>query len=41
MESLDPIRVDLETEPSAVRAFVPLLGERRAIHRPGFGCTLE
>jgi len=41
MEALDPIQIEMTDEPSSVRAFVPLLGERLAVHREGFGCTLE
>ena len=41
MPSLDPIQLEVRSQPRSVRAFVPLLGERIAVHRDGFGCTLE
>ena len=31
----------LELDGPRVRAFIPLLGARSAIHRPGLGCSLE
>ncbi len=37
-ESMDPIQVEVEQR---VRAFVPGFGERFAVYREGFGCTLE
>ena len=37
--SMDPIQLELDG--ARVRAFVPLLGDRVAVHRPGFGCSLE
>ena len=40
-DSMDPIRVEILTEPSGVRAFVPWLGERSATWRRGLGCTLR
>jgi hypothetical protein len=41
LASLDPIQLEVRSEPRAVRAFVPLFGERIAVHRDGLGCTLE
>jgi len=37
--SMDPIQLELRE--ARVRAFVPLFGERTAIHRDGLGCALE
>lgn len=39
LETMDPIQLELEG--ARVRAFIPLLAERVAVHRPGFGCSLE
>jgi len=39
--SMDRIQVEVQREPPRVRAFVPLFGERSAVHREGLGCTLE
>ena len=40
-ESMDPIQLEVLREEERVRAWVPLLGERTAVHREGLGCTLE
>lgn len=40
-ESMDRIKLEVLQDPPAVRAFVPLLGERIAVWRDGFGCTLQ
>ena len=40
-ESMDRIRLELLRGQQRVRAWVPGLGERTAVHRPGLGCTLE
>jgi hypothetical protein len=39
--SMDPIQLEVRGEEQRVRAFVPALGERSAVHREGLGCTLE
>jgi hypothetical protein len=39
--SLDPIAFELRRDEQRVWAGVRLLGERIAVHRAGFGCTLE
>ena len=39
--SMDRIRLEVLRDESRVRAWIPALGERTAIHREGFGCTLE
>lgn len=41
MQSMDPIQLEVHDDPPGVRAFVPLLGERRASYREGLGCTLH
>ncbi len=38
---MDPIRVEVRSDENRVRAWIPALGDRTAIHREGFGCTLE
>ncbi len=40
-ESSDPVRAEVLTAEQAVRAWVPLLAERRATYTDGTGCTLE
>ncbi len=40
-ESMDPIQVEVLSEPEGVRAFVALFGERIATWRDGLGCTLQ
>ena len=40
-EMMDRIRVEVLRDAGRVRAWVPGLGERTAVHRDGFGCTLE
>ena len=40
-ESMDPIQVEVLSEPEGIRAFVPLFGERIATWRDGLGCTLQ
>jgi len=40
-ESMDPIQVEVLRDEERVRAWIPLLGERTAVHREGLGCTLE
>ncbi len=39
--SMDPIELEILRDQERVRAWVPGLGERTAIHREGLGCTLE
>jgi hypothetical protein len=39
--SMDAIQVAVLRDEERVRAWIPGLGERTAIHREGFGCTLE
>ncbi len=39
--STDPIALEVLRDPDRVRAWVTGFGERTAIHREGFGCTLE
>jgi hypothetical protein len=39
--AMDPIQIELLPAEGRVRAFVPLLGKCSAIHREGFGCSLE
>lgn len=39
--SMDPIQLEVLRDEERVRAWVPALGERSALHREGFGCTLE
>lgn len=39
--TMDPIRVEVLRDEERVRAWVPALGERSAIHHEGLGCTLE
>jgi hypothetical protein len=39
--SMDPIEVEVLRDEERVRAFIPALGERSAVHREGLGCTLE
>ncbi len=39
--SMDPIRVEVLRDENRVRAWIPALGERTAIYREGFGCTLD
>jgi hypothetical protein len=39
--SMDPIRVEVLRDEGRVRAWIPALGERTAIHREGLGCVLE
>ena len=41
MSVLDPIELELSEAPPTVRAFVPLLGERRAVYRDELGCMLD
>ena len=41
LASLDRIQLEVRSQPRSVRAFVPLFGERIAVHRDGLGCTLE
>jgi hypothetical protein len=40
-ESSDPIRAEVLDAEQAVRAWVPVLAERRATYTDGTGCTLE
>jgi len=40
-ESMDPIRLEVRHDEKRVRAWLPALGERTAIHREGLGCVLE
>ncbi len=40
-ETMDPIRLEVLRDEGRVRAWIPTLGERTAIHREGLGCTLE
>jgi len=39
--SMDPIRLEVLRDENRVRAWIPALGERTAIHTEGLGCTLE
>lgn len=39
--SMDQIQIEVLRDEGRVRAWVPALGERTAIYRDGFGCTLE
>ncbi len=39
--SMDPIQLEVRSGENRVRAWIPALAERTAIHREGFGCTLE
>jgi len=41
LDSMDPIRVQILSEPTGVRAYLLGLGERTAIYRAGLGCTLQ
>jgi len=37
----DPIKLEVLADENRVRAWIPGLGNRSAIYRDGFGCTLE
>jgi hypothetical protein len=41
MASTDPIQLEVRASEQRVRAWLPAFAERSAIHRAGFGCTLE
>ncbi len=40
-EVTDPIQLEVFRDEERVRAWIPALAERTAVHRDGFGCTLE
>ncbi len=40
-QAMDPIQLEVLRDEGRVRAWIPTLGERTAIHREGLGCTLE
>jgi hypothetical protein len=41
LPALDPIEYEVRASQARVWAGIAWLGERTALHREGFGCTLE